>query len=64
MRFLSTICKFSDDDDVELIEADEEDGDDIVETVDEVDDLCRSIGDGCSSCSVPTTWCRLSWIWW
>lgn len=51
MRFLSFNCKFSDDE-VEVMEADDEDGDDIVETVDEVEDLCRSIGDGLSSGSL------------
>lgn len=51
MRFLSFNCKFNDED-VEVMEADEEDGEDIVETVEEVDDLCRSIGEGFSSGSL------------
>lgn len=55
IRFLSFGCEFNDED-VELIEADEDEGDDIVDTVDEVEDLCKSIGDGLSSASV--TWCR------
>ena len=33
---------------VEVMEADEEDGSEMVETVDEVEDLCRSMGDGLS----------------
>lgn len=55
---MSFNCKFSDDE-VEVMEADDEDGDDIVETVDEVEDLCRSIGDGLSSGSlVGLAWLR------
>lgn len=52
IRFLSLIWRFKfSDDDVEVIEADDEEGDDIVDTVDEVEDLCRSMGEGFSSSS-------------
>lgn len=64
MRFLSLICKLSDDD-VDVIEADDEEGDDIVDTVDEVDDLCRSIGDGLSAACVSVAPCKLrGWLSW
>lgn len=65
MRFLSFSCMLSDDE-VEVMEADEEDGDEMVETVDEVDERWRSMGDGLSfwwTDSVPWPFnglCRLS----
>lgn len=66
IRFLSFSCRLTDEE-VEVIEAEEEDGDDIVETVDEVDDLCRSMGEGFSfrppfpsPFPAPFSWCKLS----
>lgn len=47
MRFLSFRRRFNDDD-VDVIEAEDEEGDDIVDSVDEVDDLCKSMGEGLS----------------
>lgn len=57
MRFLSQLsCKFRfrfNEDEVEVIEADEEEGEDIVETVEEVEERCKSMGDGFSASSKP-----------
>lgn len=64
MRFLSLAsCRLSDDDEVELMEAaDEEGGDESVDRVDEAADLCRSMGDGFSStCSSDCACCCCCW---
>lgn len=48
MRFLSLSCRFIEEE-VDVMEADDEDGDDSVDKVEEVEDLCKSMGDGFSS---------------
>lgn len=50
--------ELEDAEDVELMDADEDVGEDSVETVDEVDERCRSIGEGFSSSLV------LALVWW
>lgn len=54
IRFLSAVANWArfSEEEVELMEADEEEGEESVEIVDEVEDLWRSMGEGFSS-SLP-----------